>query len=235
MNVTKERWTEDDYAEFKTYLSSLAEDSYREFSIGLIPDTPHMYGIRVPLLRKIAKDISKGNYAEFLSLEKGDYHEEIIIDGLVAASIKCGYDEMLAYMKAFADKIYNWSICDTVAFKHMEKYTDKLINDMDYFIYNDNPWVVRYGFGCLMRFFLTEEYIDRVFAYVRAVNSDMYYVQMMQAWLLATAAAKLRDKTLAFLVQKPVSAAVMNMTVRKMRDSYRISPEDKEFVKSLKQ
>lgn len=234
MNVVKEHWTADDYTEFKAYLSSLAEDSYREFSIGLIPDTPHMYGIRVPLLRKIAKDISKGNYVEFLSLEKDDYHEEIIIDGLVAASVKCGYDEMLAYMKAFADKIYNWSICDTVVFKHMEKYTDKLINDMDYFIYNNNPWVVRYGFGCLMRFFLTEEYIDRVFEYVRAVNSDMYYVQMMQAWLLATAAAKLRDKTLAFLVQNHVSAVVMNMTVRKMRDSYRISPEDKEFVKSLK-
>lgn len=234
MNITREHWTNDDYARFKAYLMSLSENDYREFSMKLIPDTPHIYGIRIPLLRKIAKDISKGNYMDFLTLRKGDYHEEIIIDGLVAASVKCSYEETLAYMKKFADKIYNWCICDTVTFKYMEKYTDKLINDMDYFIYNDNPWVVRYGFGCLMRFFLTDEYIDRVFSYVSSVKSNMYYVQMMQAWLLATAAAKLRDKTFAFISEKQILPEVTKMTVRKICDSYRISAEDKLFVKSLK-
>ena len=234
MNIIREHWTDADYAAFMTYLSALAEDEYREFSKKLIPDTPHMYGIRVPVLRKLAKDISKGNYSEFLSLQKGDYHEEIIIDGLVAASVNCGYAEMLAYMKAFADKIYNWSICDTVTFKRMTKYTDMLINDMDYFIYNDNPWVVRSGFGCLMQFFLTQKYIDRDFAYVESVKSDMYYVQMMQAWLVATAAAKERDKTMIFLQKRCLTPEVQKMTVRKMCDSFRISPEDKTFVKTLK-
>lgn len=232
--LVREHWSDKDYADFKAYLSSLSENGYKEFSAKLIPDTPHMYGIRVPALRSIAKAIAKGNYSEFLALEKGDFHEEIIIDGLVAASVNCGYDEMLSYMKAFADKIYNWSICDTVSFKRMAKYTDRLIGDMDYFIYNKNPWVVRYGFGCLMNFFLTDKYIDRVLDYVKSVKSDMYYVQMMQAWLVATAAAKQRDKTIGFLKERSLTPEVMKMTVRKMCDSYRISPEDKAFVKTLK-
>ena len=232
--LVREHWCDKDYADFKAYLASLSENGYKEFSAKLIPDTPHMYGIRVPALRSIAKAIAKGNYGEFLALEKGDFHEEIIIDGLVAASVNCGYDEMLSYMKSFADKIYNWSICDTVSFKRMAKYTDRLIGDMDYFIYNKNPWVVRYGFGCLMNFFLTDEYIDRVFDYVKSVKSDMYYVQMMQAWLVATAAAKQRDKTIGFLKERSLTPEVMKMTVRKMCDSYRIPPEDKAFVKTLK-
>lgn len=233
MNLKLQHWTNDDYKQFKSYLEGLSEFEYRAFSQKLIPDTPHMYGIRIPILRKIAKEISHGNCTEFLALQKGDYHEEIIVDGLVAASVNCGYDEMMSYMKSFAEKIYNWSICDTVSFKHMSKYTDRLIQDIDWFIYNDNPWIVRYGLRCLMQFFLTDEYTDRVLKYVQSVKSDMYYVQMMQAWLLATAAAEQRDTTIEFLKTRQLPPTVLKMTVRKMCESLRISPEDKQFAKEL--
>ena len=111
---------------------------------------------------------------------------------------------------------------------------DEFLNDVEYFIYNENPWIVRFGFNCLMEFYLTDEYIDKVLSYVNSVNSDFYYVQMMQGWLVATAAAKCRDKTMKFLESNDLNAITQNMAVRKIRESLRISKEDKELVLQFK-
>ena len=107
-------------------------------------------------------------------------------------------------------------------------------DDVEYFIYNENPWIVRFGFNCLMEFYLTDEYIDKVLSYVNSVNSDFYYVQMMQGWLVATAAAKCRDKAMKFLESNDLNATTQNMAVRKIRESLRISKEDKELVLQFK-
>lgn len=234
MELKRINWSQADYEEYFAYLKTLGEESYKDFNANIVPDTPHMFGIRVPELRKIAKEILKGNYAEFLACKKGDYQEEVIIEGLVMAGIKCGYDEMLGLMKQFADKIYNWEICDIVSFKGMKKYLPEFFADIEYFIYNESPWVQRFGFGCLLEFYLTDEYIDRVLGYVNSVNSDFYYVEMMQAWLVATAAAKQRDKTIAFLENNNLNDFTHNKAIQKMRESYRISKEDKIYIKSLK-
>ena len=234
MELKREHWTQNDYGEYLNYLNSLGESEYKEFNSKLVPDTPHMFGIRVPEIRKISKEILKGNYVEFLNCKKGDYQEEVIIEGLVMAGIKCGYDEMLSLIKQFADKIYNWAICDIVSFKGIKKYLPEFFGDIEYFIYSKNPWVVRFGFGCLLEFYLTDEYIDRVLEYVNSVDSDFYYVQMMQAWLIATAAAKQRDKTIVFLENNKLNDFTHNKAIQKMRESYRISKEDKEYIKTLK-
>lgn len=234
MKLNREHWTQTDYSEYIKYLKSLGVENYKDFNSNIIPDTPHAFGIRIPETRKIAKEILKGNYEEFLDCKKGDYHEEVIIEGLVMAGIKCGYNEMLGLMKRFADKIYNWAICDVVSFKGIKKYLPEFFGDIEYFIYSENPWVQRFGFGCLMQFYLTDEYIDRVLEYVSSVNSDFYYVEMMQAWLVATAAAKQRDKTIAFLERGSLNTFTHNKAIQKMRESYRISKEDKEYVKTLK-
>ena len=234
MELIRDKWSQEDYDDFRMYLQSLADEKYKEFSSKLIPGTPHFYGIRTPKLREIAKQISKGNFSEFLDCEKTDYHEEIIIEGLVMAGIKCGYDELLGMMKKFSEKIYNWAICDTVSFKKLKNYRELFIDDVKIFIYSKNPWQVRFGFGCLMEFFLDSEYIDRVLEYTASVDSDFYYVQMMQAWLTATAAAKERDKTIEFLRAKKLNPTTQNMAIRKMRESLRITKEDKELVKEFK-
>ncbi len=234
MELTREHWTQADYETFVEYLKTLADSKYKEFSDGLVPGTEFSFGIRVPVLRSTAKEISKGNYAEFLECKKGNYREEIMLEGLVMSLIKCDYPEMLGMMKVYADKITSWETCDIVSFKGLKKYLPEFFNDVEYFIYNENPWVVRYGFGVLMEFYLTDEYIDRVLEYVNSVNSDFYYVQMMQGWLVATAAAKCRDKTMAFLADNNLNSVTQNMAVRKIRESNRISPEDKELVKQFK-
>ena len=231
--VLPSKWNEDGYAQFQEMLKNLSDESYKDFNSHLIPDTPLAYGIRIPIVRKIAREILKGDYESYLKLQKTSYHEEVIIEGLVLAGIKCGYPETLANMEQFVPKIYNWAINDTVVFKEIKKHTELFINDVDRFIFSDNPWAQRFGYSHLMSFFLTDEYIDAVLEKVDAIDSDFYYVQMMQAWLLATAAAKQREKTLRYLEHNRLNRTTMKMTVKKMRESYRISKEDKEFAASL--
>ncbi len=231
--LIREQWSQGDYDEFFSYICSLSDAKYREFSMKLIPGTADILGIRVPMLRDIAKQIGKGDVDSFIRCKKGTCHEEIIIEGLVMAGIKCGYDAMLDMMKEFSHKIYNWAISDTVVFKGMKKYSDKYINDVDWFVFNDNEWIQRYGFGGLMNFCLSDEYIDIVFEKVNSVCSEHYYVQMMQAWLVATAMAKLRDRTVEFLKNNELNDETMNMAVRKICESRRISNEDKQLARSL--
>lgn len=235
MELKREHWTESDYAEFLKYLESLADDKYKSFSASLVPGGNPSIGVRIPLLRAAAKEISKGNYEEFIQCKIGGYREEIIVWGLVMSLIKCSYPEMLAYIKTYADKITSWETCDIVSFKGLKKYMPEFFADIEYFIFNENPWIVRYGFGCLMQFYLTDEYIDSILSYVSSINSDFYYVQMMQAWLVAEAAAKCRDKAIAFLAGHHLNDVTQHMAIRKIRESRKISEEDKELVKSFKE
>lgn len=234
MELNRKSWSQADYEELIEYLKSLSDGEYKKFTDGLVPNGSVSLGVRVPALRQTAKEISKGNYSEFLSCKKGGYREEIMLEGLVMTLIKCDYPQMLEYIKTFADKITSWETCDIVSFKGIKKHMSEFFNDIEYFIYNKNPWIVRFGLGCLLGFYLTDEYIDRVFEYVNSIDSDFYYVQMMQGWLVATAAAKCRDKTIRFLENNSLNAVTQNMAVRKIRESNRISKEDKELIKQFK-
>ena len=234
MELTRERWTKEDYKEFTQYLKSLADEKYKEFSDSLVPGADLSYGIRVPVLRQTAKEIVKGNYGEFLQCEKGKYREEIMLEGLVMSLIKCDYPQMLEYMKEYSGKITSWETCDIISFKGLKKYLPEFLNDIDWFIYSDNPWAQRFGFSCLLEFYLTDKYIDTALKYVDSVNSDFYYVEMMQAWLIANAAAEYRDKTLKFLENNNLNKFTQNKAIQKMRESYRISKEDKEYILKFK-
>lgn len=234
MELAREHWTQKDYGDFVKHLETLADSGYKKFNDGLVPGTEYSFGIRVPVLRQTAKEIAKGNYSEFLECKKGVYREEIMLEGLVMTLIKCDYPQMLEYTKTYADKITSWETCDIVSFKGLKKHLDEFFADIEYFIYNENPWVVRFGFKCLMEFYLTDEYIDKVLEYVNSINSDFYYVQMMQGWLIATAAAKCRYKTIKFLADNKLNSTTQNMAVRKIRESNRISKEDKDLASQFK-
>lgn len=225
-----DEWNNESYNLFRKYLSDISNPKLKNFNSKLIPNTPLIYGIPTPQLRQIAKIILKTDYKRFLELPKTNYHEEIIIDGLVRAGASKSYENIIQNMKIFIPQIYNWAINDTVVFKHLRKYSDKFIDDSCEFIYSSNPWSQRYGLLHLMNFCLTDEYIDSVLDKVDSINSDFYYVQMMQAWLIATAAAKQSFKTIRYLTSpNNLSDTVKIMTKRKIRDSHRISPEIKNL------
>jgi len=233
MELKRDTWDEGVYNEYLEYLKSCADEEYKSFSEKIIPGCDNILGIRIPALRKIAKTVFKGNYAEFLRCERDIYHEEVIIAGLVRALKKCGYSEMLGDIIEFSEKITNWAVCDTVSFKGLKLYISEFYKDKDILIKSENPWQVRYGLGILMEFYLTDEYISEVLKTTENVRSDFYYVNMMQAWLIASAFAKYRDITLEFMKNTVTGNDVYKMAVRKICDSYKVSDGDKKLVKEM--
>ncbi len=233
MEYKKDTWTSCDYAEFLDSLKAASDEKYRLFNSRLVPGTEKLFGVRIPVLRKIARDILKGNYSDFLLCPIGDYHEERIIEGLVLAGKNCGFDELLSDYRYFCGRILNWAVCDTVSFKGIKKYRPLFFAETDALLRSDNPWCLRQTLSALMSFYLDSEYIGTVLEKTAAVSSEHYYVQMMQAWLFATALAKCRTETLDFLRSSSLPSAVWSMTAQKVRDSLRICNEDKNEVSIL--
>ena len=226
------------YPDIINYLKSIADEKYKKFHSGIVKDTDsQILGIRLPVLRKIAKDILKGDYEGFLHNSGKTYYEEVMLRGLVTAQIKGGFEDVKKRVNDFVPWIDNWAVNDTFcsAFKIIKNFHGEFFEHIETYLKSENPWAVRVGIVLMMNYYLTDEYIDRVLERVENTVSDQYYVQMGKAWLLATAAAKFRDKTINFIETAELENKTFYMTVQKCVDSYRVPQEDKSYLKSLRE
>ncbi len=228
---------QENYSEFVGYLKSLGDEKYRKFQGALVKDTDsEIIGVRIPALRSVAKNILKGDSKGFLQIASNEYYEEVMLRGLVTAQLKGSFEETADRADGFIEYIDNWAVCDTFCstFKIIKKFPEEFFGHIDTYLKSENPWAVRVGLVLMMDYYLTDEYIDRVLERADKVQSEEYYVQMGKAWLLATAFAKYRDKTLGLLENGEFDKRTFNMTVQKCVDSYRVSKEDKEYLKTLR-
>lgn len=227
-------WDEREYARLICRLFTMADEKYKDFNSALIPNKEKsgMIGIRIPALRKLAKEISNGNAEEYISLKKGKIQEEVMLEGFVIGYMKLGYPQLSEYVRYFADKVDNWAVsdCTSASMKRIKMYRTEFLRDIEYLISSENPWHIRYGILFLMQYYLDDEYIDYVLNTLESIRSGHYYVKMAQAWCLATALAKFGKKTLGVLERQNFDAEVLNMFIRKARDSARVSKEYKELI-----
>ena len=225
------------YNDIINYLKSISDEKYKKFHSGIVKDTnSEILGVRLPELRKIAKEILKGDYEGFLENSGKTYYEEVMLRGLVTASVKGDFEDVKKRVDDFVPWIDNWAVNDTFCstFKIIKNFYGEFFGHIETYLKSENPWAVRVGLVLMMNYYLTDEYIDRVLERAENIRSDEYYVQMGKAWLLATAAAKFRDKTMNFIRTAKFDDKTFNMTVQKCIDSYRISKEDKEELRRLK-
>ena len=226
------------YGEFIEYLKSLGDEKYKKFNSGIVKDTDsEIIGIRLPELRKIAKEILKGDYEGFLRSSGKAYYEEVMLRGLVTAQIKGSFEEVRKRVDDFVPWIDNWAVNDTFCstFKIINKFHGEFFEHIGTYLSSENPWAVRVGLVLMMDYYLVDEYIDRVLERAGNIQSVEYYVQMGKAWLVATAAAKYRDKAIEFIKTAEFDDKTFYMTVQKCVDSYRVSEEDKELLKRLRE
>lgn len=205
---------------------------YREFHSKLVPniDKKKIIGVRLPLLRKIAKQAFRENADNML-----EYYEEITVYGLTLSMKKCSAREHIEDLKSFIPLIDNWAVCDTCvsSFKFTNKYKEEIYPFVLSYI-NKSEYETRFAVVMLMCYYLDGEHIDEVLEILKGIKREEYYVNMAVAWAVATAFVKCREKTLALLFEKSLSPEVQNKSIQKIRDSFRVSKEDKELVKSLK-
>lgn len=222
--------------EIRTCLEEHSEEKFRKFTSGLIPGSDIILGVRIPILRDLAKKIAKEDWRAYLKDARDDSYEEICLQGFVIGYAKADIDEILAYAVTFIPKIHDWSVNDTfcatfkIARKNREKVWDFLMKYKD----SPNEFEQRVVAVMLMDHFLVPEYIDRVLTVWDELKHDGYYCKMGVAWGIATAYAKFPKETHAFLMDNHLDDFTYNKSIQKMIESYRISPEEKEILRAMK-
>ena len=214
-------------------LMSIAERDYKEFSASLIPGVKNMLGIRIPILRNMVKNLAKEDWKGCMEWKDTLYFEETMLQGLILGYAKAPADEILPYTKDFIPKINNWSINDTFCsnFKIAKKEPQKVWEFLMAYKDSKKEYELRVVAVMLLFHFLRDEYIDEVLEILAELEIVGYYTSMAVAWAYATAWAKYPDKTKFFMVEHPIDSDTYRRTLRKCLESYRISEEDKQWIR----
>ncbi len=209
---------------------------YRDFQSKLIPniDPETVIGVRTPILRKLAKDLSKNeDIRDFLKDVPHRYFDENQLHAFLISGMK-DYDECLKELKCFLPFIDNWATCDQLSPKVFKKHRRELLPEIKKWIKSDETYTVRFGIGMLMEHFLDENFDVSYPDLVASIRSEEYYVNMMSAWYFATALAKQYEDILPFIENNRLDIWTHNKTIQKAVESFRITDEQKAYLKSLK-
>ena len=225
-----------DIEKLEEQLFEMQDLKYRDFHSKLLPgiDKETLIGIRTPMLRKFSREFAKTPEAEeFLQILPHRYYEENNMHMMIVTGIK-DYETCLAEVKKFLPYINNWATCDLPAPKCFAKHREELLPEIRSWIASGATYTIRYGIGLLMSFYLDEAFEPEYLELAAGVHSEEYYVNMMRAWYFATALAKQYDKILPFIEKQKLDVWTHNKTIQKAIESYRITPEQKEYLRGLK-
>ena len=217
-------------------LFELSDDKFKTFHSRLCPNTDNMIGVRLPLLRQLAKEIAKGDWRNFLSNSKEEYYEEILINGLVIAYAKCDVEERLNYIESFVPKIDNWAICDSFCntLKFVNKNKEIMWEFIQPYLKSYNEFEIRFAVVIILNYYITEDYIDLVLKTLDNIKHDGYYVKMAIAWAISMCFVKFEEKTMAYLKDNSLDDFTYNKSLQKICESLRIDKNTKELIKSMK-
>ena len=221
-----------DYNKFIEYLFSLKDDEYKKFNQKIVK-TDNIIGIRLPILKNIAKIIAKNDYLSFIKNNKHQYSEEIMLHGLVITYLKIDFNESIKLFDEYIKYIDSWATCDSVVmnYKIVSKNLDICLIKIKEYLKSDKPFIKRVGI-VLLFYYLNDDYIDEVLKLINSIKSEDYYVKMANAWLISICLVKYYDKTVKFLKSCQLDDWTYNKALQKAIESYRI--KDKEILRKMK-
>lgn len=222
--------------EIRNKLFSLADEEYQKFHSSLCPGMNNIIGIRVPVLRNVAKEIAKEDWKNYLRTAKSDYYEEIMLQGMVIGLAKMNLAERLDYIKSFVPKIDNWAVCDVTCagLKFTKKHMSEVWEFLKPYINSNKEFEIRFGVVMLLDFYITEEYIKQVLEILNSIHHDGYYVKMAVAWAISVCYIKFPKETMVLLQNNKLDIFTYNKALQKIIESYRVANEDKEIIRKMK-
>lgn len=215
-------------------LLELRDEKYRDFNASLVPniDKSRIIGVRTPLLRKMASQLTGEEAEEFMSLEH-EYFEENNLHGFLIERIK-DYDRCTAQLERFLPRVDNWATCDSVRPKVLGKHPESLRARTAVWLQSEHLYTRRYGIGMLLSFFLDENFSPEYLEWAARVRGEEYYISMMKAWYFATALAKHYDEAAEYIFRGRLDMLTHNRTIQKALESRRIPKERKELLRGCK-
>ena len=223
--------------ELQHNLFGMRDAAYAAFIAKLTPGFPpsHFIGVRVPLLRTIARSFAKEEAASqrFLSHLPHSYYEEDMLHGMLISLVK-DYDRCLDLIDRFLPYVDNWAVCDTLSPKVFAKHKAQLLENILRWSSSSHTYTCRFGLRMLMTHFLDDSFSADFLEIPAAIRSEEYYVKMMVAWFFATALAKQWEATLPYLENRQLDPWTHRKTIQKAIESYRIPPERKDYLRTLR-
>ena len=217
-------------------LKKLQDKGYRDMQVTIIPtvEADSIIGVRTPALRQLAKELSKReDVSKFLEDVPHKFFEENQLHAFILSGMKDA-ESCIRLVDEFLPYVDNWATCDQMSPKVFKKHKQLLLEYVDKWIRSDHTYVKRFAIGMLMEHFLDEDFKPSYLTKVSKIRSEEYYVNMMIAWYFATALAKQYDATLPFIEKQKLGKWTHNKSIQKAVESYRITPEQKEYLKTLK-
>ena len=216
-------------------LRALADEEYAVFLRGLLPTVApeSVIGVRMPELRQLGKKFTADEARAILSGLPHRYHEEYLLHGIVINGMR-DIEQALAALDELLPYVSNWAVCDLLRPRVRKADLPRLWEKAPEWLESPLTYTKRFGLSALMNFFLTPPWTEQALALAATVSTDEYYVEMMAAWLYATALAKDWEQTLPYLQQGRLAPWTHNKAIQKARESRRITPEQKDYLQTLK-
>lgn len=220
----------------KKLINENIDIKYREFSKKLLPNVDNVLGVRIPILKNIAKKIVKDDPIFYLDNVINDFFEEIMLEGLVIGNLKFSKETVLFYIDRFIPKINNWSVCDAfcASLKIVNTDKDYFFKYLSKFKNSTKEFELRFMLVIFLDYYIDEKYIDRIFKIINNLKNSDYYVKMAVAWFLSMCYIKYKDETLKFLNNCNLDNWTYNKTIQKIIESKQVKPNTKEKLKKMK-
>jgi 3-methyladenine DNA glycosylase AlkD len=212
-------------------LKTNVNENYKSFNKNILGnDKLNVLGVKVPVLRKLAKKYGK-NLSELLYLPD-EYYEVTFIKLIAASSLT--YDKFITVVDDCVKLIDNWATCDSFKAKCISEHKNDFLPYIDKYLSIDKPFYQRYALTSLLNFYVEEEYLKLIFDSLKRANTNYYYVHMAVAWLLAEVLVKYYDDGVQFIKSCVLDKKTSNKAIQKAIESFRLSDENKKYLKTLK-
>ena len=225
--------------EIRRKIIELSDEKYKEFHSSLCPNTDNIIGVRVPVLRKFAKELLKEiDWQEYLEKAWDEYYEEVMLQGMIIglASKNKNINEIIKYIDNFVPKIDNWAVCDTfcAGLKITDKNPEYMWRYIQKYIKSEKEFELRFAIVMMLDYYINEEYIDEVIKILDNIKNKEYYVQMAIAWTISVAIVKFEDRTMKYLNNNSLDDFTYNKSIQKIIESYRVNEKTKGKLKKMK-
>ena len=219
----------------KERLAELAEEKYRSFTSSLTPGKENILGVRIPALRKLAKEIVKGDWRRYLFEAEEASMEELLLQGMVIGYCDAELEEVLQLSARFIPKIDCWPVCDSfcTGLKITIENKERVWSFIKPYLEADREYEIRFGVVMLL-YYLQEEYAPLAFAYFNKIKHEGYYVKMAVAWVLSMYFVKLPELTMEYLENNELDKFTYNKALQKITESLKVEPDTKKLIKSMK-
>lgn len=222
--------------QIRKQLEQLAEPEFQQFTSKLLPGVEHILGVRLPLLRSLARQLAKEEWKTYLCHAVDDSYEEVMLQGMVLGYARGDLQEKRKFLETFIPKINNWSVCDSVCstIKLARSQPAEFWEFLQQYLNSREEFQIRFGLVQLLDYYVNETYLERVLEAVQQVQQEAYYVNMAQAWAISICYREFPEATLPILKKNTLNDFTHNKAIQKITESLKVSGEKKELVKTLR-